>query len=90
MYSARGRVVRSGIGVVGESGALIRALCGMAISLWVVGLRLMSIRRTVALVDSIWALVYRSSGSLVSHVPKRRIVGVFAAIFVFGFLIGIR
>lgn len=56
MYSARARVVRSGIGVDGEEG-VTRALWGMAISSWVVGLRLMSIRRTVALVDSIWAFV---------------------------------
>lgn len=56
IYSTRGRVVRSGIGVE-ESGTLVKALWGMVISSWVVWLRPMSIKRTVALLDSIWAFV---------------------------------
>lgn len=55
MYSARVRVVRSGVGI--EAVVVSRALWGMAISSWVVGFRPVSIRRTVALVDSIWDFV---------------------------------
>lgn len=56
MYSARVRVVRSGVGI--EAVVVVsRALWGMAISSWVIGFRPVSIRRTVALVDSIWDFV---------------------------------
>ena len=56
IYSARGRVARSGIGAA-EGETLVKALWGMAISSWVVWLRPISIKRTVALLDSIWAFV---------------------------------
>lgn len=56
IYSARGRVARSGIGVE-EGEMLVKALWGIVICAWVVWLRPMSIKRTVALLDSIWAFV---------------------------------
>lgn len=52
MYWARERWVRFGSGE-GE----VRSFWEMVMALWAVGVRLMSIKRTVALLDSIWAFV---------------------------------